>query len=121
MLTSLFSYIYFTPTYVNILQIFAFCRIDDLSWGTKGLDLESSALMSREWERRKFIFVLQYAGTNVVLSYIIIRMSKYDLTKNIIILTSSALVVFLLAFRLIFALIYIIRYYIQKSCKKLKI
>jgi len=38
MITCLFSYIYFTPTYINILQIFAFTRIDDLSWGTKGLD-----------------------------------------------------------------------------------
>jgi len=38
MITSLISYIYFSPTYINILQTFAFCRIDDLSWGTKGLD-----------------------------------------------------------------------------------
>jgi chitin synthase len=38
MLTSLLSYLYYAPTYINILQIFAFCRIDDLSWGTKGLD-----------------------------------------------------------------------------------
>jgi chitin synthase len=38
MITSVFSYLFFTPTYINILSIFAFCRIDDLSWGTKGLD-----------------------------------------------------------------------------------
>ena len=43
MITSLFSYIYFSPTYINILQTFAFCRIDDLSWGTKGLDKDSKA------------------------------------------------------------------------------
>ena len=40
--TSLFSYLFYTPTYVNILQIFAFCRIDDLSWGTKGLDADNA-------------------------------------------------------------------------------
>ena len=39
-LLSIFSYIYYTPTYINILQVFAFCRIDDMSWGTKGLDSE---------------------------------------------------------------------------------
>ena len=38
-LTALPSYIYYIPTYINILQVFAFCRIDDLSWGTKGLDM----------------------------------------------------------------------------------
>lgn len=47
MLTSLISYIYFSPTYINLLQIFAFARIDDLSWGTKGLDSDQQHL--REW------------------------------------------------------------------------
>jgi chitin synthase len=42
MVTSLLSYLFYAPTYVNILQIFAFCRIDDLSWGTKGLDTDST-------------------------------------------------------------------------------
>jgi chitin synthase len=38
MITSVLSYLYYSPTYINLLQIFAFSRIDDLSWGTKGLD-----------------------------------------------------------------------------------
>jgi hypothetical protein len=41
MITSLLSYLYYAPTYINILQIFAFSRIDDLSWGTKGLDMDA--------------------------------------------------------------------------------
>jgi hypothetical protein len=48
-------------------------------------------------------------------------MSKYDLTKNIIILTTTALGVFLLAFRLIFAMIYLIKYNIVKRCQKISI
>lgn len=121
MITSLFSYIYFSPTYVNILQIFAFCRIDDLSWGTKGLDADQKNSMMVQWEKRKFIFVLQYLGTNVVLSYILIQLTKFDLTRNIIILASSALVVFLLSFRLIFAAFYMLKYYIVRSCQKIKV
>lgn len=35
---SMFSYFFFAPSYVNLFFIYAFCRIDDLSWGTKGLD-----------------------------------------------------------------------------------
>jgi len=42
MITSLLSYLYYAPTYINLLQIFAFSRIDDLSWGTKGLDMTES-------------------------------------------------------------------------------
>lgn len=34
-----FSFIFYTPTYLNILNTFALCRIDDISWGTKGLDV----------------------------------------------------------------------------------
>lgn len=47
MVTSLLSYLFYTPTYVNILQIFAFCRIDDLSWGTKGLDADGASLVAK--------------------------------------------------------------------------
>lgn len=46
-LTSLFSYLFYTPTYINMLQIFAFCRIDDLSWGTKGLDSDGVNLVAK--------------------------------------------------------------------------
>jgi chitin synthase len=42
MITSVLSYLFYAPTYINILQIFAFCRIDDLSWGTKGLDQDDA-------------------------------------------------------------------------------
>jgi chitin synthase len=33
-------YIYYSPAYVHTLLIYAFCNVDDLSWGTKGLDFE---------------------------------------------------------------------------------
>jgi chitin synthase len=37
-LTSLLHYVYYSPTYIHILIIYSFCRIDDLTWGTKGLE-----------------------------------------------------------------------------------
>ncbi|CAO3626245.1 unnamed protein product [Cunninghamella blakesleeana] len=36
MFTSFIQYILLLPTYVNILNIYAFCNIHDVSWGTKG-------------------------------------------------------------------------------------
>lgn len=35
------SFAFYTPTYLIILNIYALCRMDDLSWGTKGLDAGS--------------------------------------------------------------------------------
>ena len=51
MVVSLPSYIWYVPTYINVLIIYAFCRIDDLSWGTKGLDEDIERLKSNQWKK----------------------------------------------------------------------
>ncbi|KAK2068550.1 hypothetical protein P8C59_003184 [Phyllachora maydis] len=38
MLTSMVQYMLLTPTYINILNVYAFCNTHDISWGTKGDD-----------------------------------------------------------------------------------
>ena len=35
---SLPAFIFYSPSYIHLFVIYSFCRIDDLSWGTKGLD-----------------------------------------------------------------------------------
>lgn len=36
MFTSFIQYLLMTPTYINVLNVYAFCNTHDLSWGTKG-------------------------------------------------------------------------------------
>ncbi|KAI9496241.1 chitin synthase 1 [Zychaea mexicana] len=36
MFTSFIQYIFLSPSYINILNVYAFCNIHDVSWGTKG-------------------------------------------------------------------------------------
>lgn len=36
LLTSNVQYLLLTPTFVNVLNIYAFCNVHDISWGTKG-------------------------------------------------------------------------------------
>ncbi|GMM30452.1 chitin synthase [Martiniozyma asiatica (nom. inval.)] len=38
MLTCSIQYLLLSPSYVNVLNIYAFCNIHDISWGTKGQD-----------------------------------------------------------------------------------
>ena len=38
MVTSFFQYLLLTPTYLNILNVYAFCNTHDITWGTKGDD-----------------------------------------------------------------------------------
>ncbi|CAH6723232.1 chitin synthase 2 [[Candida] jaroonii] len=35
MMTSFIQYLLLSPTYVNVLNIYSFCNIDDISWGTR--------------------------------------------------------------------------------------
>jgi chitin synthase len=37
MMGATIHYIFYAPTYLHLLMIYAFCKIDDFSWGTKGL------------------------------------------------------------------------------------
>jgi len=36
MFTSFIPYLFMTPSYINVLNIYAFCNTHDVSWGTKG-------------------------------------------------------------------------------------
>ncbi|KAH0183310.1 glycosyltransferase family 2 protein, partial [Aureobasidium melanogenum] len=38
MLTCFLQYLLLTPTYINILNVYAFCNTHDITWGTKGDD-----------------------------------------------------------------------------------
>ncbi|KAI5288953.1 Chitin synthase, class 1, partial [Ascosphaera acerosa] len=38
LVTSFLQYVLLTPTYINVLNIYAFCNTHDITWGTKGDD-----------------------------------------------------------------------------------
>lgn len=41
-------YFYYQPTYMHLFVIYSFCRIDDLSWGTKGLTNTGSSSVNSD-------------------------------------------------------------------------
>lgn len=44
MITSFFQYLLIAPSYINVLNVYAFCNVHDVSWGTKGSDKVSDDL-----------------------------------------------------------------------------
>lgn len=38
MFSSFFQYLLLAPSFINILNVYAFCNLHDVSWGTKGSD-----------------------------------------------------------------------------------
>jgi len=62
-------YIYFSPTYIHLLIIYAFCRVDDLSWGTKGAGdhksgPDSDDAVKEDGKMMKFRFVITWLASN---------------------------------------------------------
>ncbi len=42
MFTSLIQYLLVAPSFTNILNVYAFCNLHDVSWGTKGSDKDDA-------------------------------------------------------------------------------
>lgn len=64
-----FSFAFYTPTYLNILNTFALCRIDDISWGTKGLDAAEDSknkALKDSWRTIKIIYVAKFLFWNII-------------------------------------------------------
>jgi cellulose synthase/poly-beta-1,6-N-acetylglucosamine synthase-like glycosyltransferase len=51
LIASLKDYLAYAPTYIHLLIIYAFCRIDDLSWGTKGVGTTEKKLNADQEKR----------------------------------------------------------------------
>lgn len=64
------SFLFYGPTYLNILNIYSLCRIDDISWGTKGLDSTSAknSGLKESWKMIKFVHVSKYVIWNVIVA-----------------------------------------------------
>ena len=68
-------FLFYGPAYLNILNIYALCRIDDISWGTKGLDADSSrnSPWKNSWRLIKFICVGKYLLWNIGIGLLLIN------------------------------------------------
>lgn len=73
-----FSFLFYTPTYLNILNIYSLCRIDDISWGTKGLDTGSdkNANLKGGWKLLKFVHVTKYVIWNILLASVLLTLGS---------------------------------------------
>ena len=75
---STLSFIFYTPTYFIILTFYALCRMDDISWGTKGLDHSDNkhVKLKTKWTLIKLIHVFRYIIWNAAASITLFILSK---------------------------------------------
>ena len=119
---SALSFLFYSPTYLNILNIYALCRINDISWGTKGLDASSSknAQIESTWSIVRMIQVGKYIFWNIIASMLLLTLGSDYLTRfwiTFIIMIILLITLFLKAF---LGAIYMIKYRCSKLTKGLK-
>lgn len=109
-LFSTIDYLFYMPTYIHTLLIYAFCNIDDLSWGTKGL--ESRTLEADKYKKYKAKMVGFWLFANMTLGYIIYVLNYDGVFKNYFILVMGYFFTILLVTKFVFAVIYHFKFYI---------
>ncbi|CAK95179.1 unnamed protein product (macronuclear) [Paramecium tetraurelia] len=110
---TMIPYFYYQPTYMHLFVIYSFCRIDDLSWGTKGLTNTGSSSVNSDKAYQKFKFLLKWIVLNTLFTaclLILFQIQLYLLPQGLI-LFISVILTLLTILKGCLALWYRIKYY----------
>lgn len=107
-----FSFLFYGPTYLNILNIYSLCRIDDISWGTKGLDSGSggNSKLKDTWKLIKFVHVAKYVFWNIIVGVIILSLGSSYTPRFFITIIMIAIMGSSLALKIVVGIVYMIKY-----------
>ena len=70
------SFLFYTPTYLILLNTYSLCKIDDISWGTKGLDSKpkQNSKMLSSWKLIKMIHVFKFVMWNIIVAAVLLTL-----------------------------------------------
>lgn len=107
-----FSFLFYGPTYLNILNIYSLCRIDDISWGTKGLDSAGStnSKLKDSWKLIKFVHVAKYVFWNIVVGVIILSLGSSYTPRFFITIIMIGIMGTSLSLKILIGIAYMIKY-----------
>jgi len=113
-----FSFLFYSPTYLNILNIYSLCRIDDISWGTKGLDTGSSKndKLKDSWKLIKFVHVGKYVLWNIVFGITLLSLGASYKPRFFITIIMVAIMGVSMSVKIIVGLFYMIHYKMDNCC-----
>ncbi|CAD8178979.1 unnamed protein product [Paramecium pentaurelia] len=113
-------YFYYQPTYTHLFITYAFCRIDDLSWGTKGLTEDNSQnKVFTDKIYKKYLFVIKWILLNCILSGILILLLKMDISilPSFLILFVSVILTVISILKGFLAIVHLIQFYMPSGTK----
>ena len=101
MFTSLIQYMLLTPTYTNVLNVYAFCNTHDVSWGTKGddkadklpsvntkdgtgkTDLPDEGDLNAQYQREVALFATKFKAEKKALTPVQLQEKQMDYYKGV--------------------------------------
>ena len=104
-------YLYYMPTYLHIMVVYSFCRIDDLSWGTKGAHTSDPTGRTKEYKDFKVEFVGKWLIANAIISYSVIVITSDPNNQDIFLTVLIFFITMLVSIKSFFAFLYAIRFY----------
>ena len=111
--TGTISFLFYSPSYLNLLNIYALCRIDDISWGTKGLDASvggKNAGLKDTWKIVKMIDVVKFFLWNTIIGSLFIVFDEYLLIKFFVTLFLLILFTLIQVIKIIIGMVYLVKY-----------
>lgn len=116
----MFAFFFYTPTYLILLNTYALCRIDDISWGTKGLDSHKATKkddkIMETWKVIKFLYVAKLVFWNVVVAALLLHFGNSFKIRFFI----TFGIMFILAITLAIKVILGVFYYCGYCCKRVR-
>ncbi len=113
------SYLAYQGAYSHVMLIFAFCNVDDVSWGTKG----NKGVRSKRYLNEKVIFVSQWLLYNAVLAFIFIYIDFFtprETTKGLMLLVIGIYATSILFIKVSLACIHHLKWlFFEKCCRTL--
>ena len=105
------SFMFYGPSYLNVLNIYALCRIDDISWGTKGLDKGgSSNSLAENWKKIKILHVSKLIFWNSVIAFILLALGNNYVYRFFLTFVIMCILALTLLIKVVLAFIYVVCY-----------
>jgi hypothetical protein len=113
------SFVFYNPTYFIILTFYALCRIDDISWGTKGLNEQGNrqSKLQEKWRLIKLIHVGKYVFWNIVGSVLLLSFSQMYYPRFYISFAIMILIVLTIGIKILIGFAYLISYKCKGCCQ----
>jgi len=108
-----FSFLFFGPTYLIILNIYSICRIDDFAWGTKGLDSSKNQNeeLKHTWKWIKILHVLKYIVWNAIISAILVTLGSGYSLRFFVTLVMIVIISLLMSVKVVLSCLYMLKYW----------